>query len=39
MSAEIKKEVELELAHVLFIDIVEYSKKLINDQCAFSLAI
>jgi hypothetical protein len=39
MSVEIKKEVELEPAHVLFIDIVEYSKKLINDQRAFSLAI
>jgi len=26
MSAEVKKEIELELAHVLFIDIVGYSK-------------
>src|SRR5205814_331201 len=34
MAAEIKKEVELELAHVLFIDIVAYSKRLINDQRA-----
>jgi len=34
MFAEIKKEVELVLAHVLFIDIVEYSKRLINDQRA-----
>jgi TolB-like protein/class 3 adenylate cyclase len=32
MATEIKKEVELELAHVLFIDIVAYSKRLINDQ-------
>ena len=32
MFAEIKKEVELVLAHFLFIDIVEYSKILINDQ-------
>src|SRR5260370_32635049 len=31
MSAEVKKEIELELAHVLFIDIVGYSKLLIND--------
>ena len=34
MSAEVKKEIELELAHVLFIDIVGYSKLLINDQRA-----
>jgi len=26
MSAEIKKEIELEIAHVLFIDIVAYSR-------------
>jgi class 3 adenylate cyclase len=32
MSAEIKKEIELEIAHVLFIDIVGYSKLLINEQ-------
>ena len=32
MFAEIKKEAELVLAHVLFIGIVEYSKILINDQ-------
>jgi serine/threonine-protein kinase len=32
MSAEIKKEIELEIAHVLFIDIVAYSKLLINEQ-------
>ena len=34
MSAEVKKEIELELAHVLFIDIVGYSKVLISDQRA-----
>ena len=32
MSSEIKKEIELEIAYVLFIDIVGYSKLLINDQ-------
>src|SRR5229473_1603025 len=32
MSAEIKKEIRLEIAHVLFIDIVGYSKLLINEQ-------
>ena len=30
MPAEIKKEIELEIAHVLFIDIVGYSKLLID---------
>src|SRR5205807_7353998 len=34
MSAEINKEIELEIAHVLFIDIVGYSKLSINDQHA-----
>jgi TolB-like protein/class 3 adenylate cyclase/Flp pilus assembly protein TadD len=34
MSAEVKKEIELELAHVLFIDIVGYSKVSIYDQRA-----
>src|SRR5881628_3309935 len=34
MSAEVKKEIELEIAHVLFIDIVGYSKLSINDQRA-----
>ena len=34
MSIEIKKEIQLELAHVLFIDIVGYSKRLINEQRA-----
>ena len=32
MSAEVKKEIELEIAHVLFIDLVGYSKLLIDDQ-------
>src|SRR6478609_6866252 len=32
--AEAKKEIELEIAHVLFIDIVGYSKLSINDQHA-----
>ncbi len=32
MSSEIKKEIELEIAHVLFVDIVGYSKLLINEQ-------
>src|SRR5438874_6659959 len=34
MSIEIKKEIQLEIAHVLFIDIVGYSKLLINEQRA-----
>ena len=34
MSIEIKKEVQLEIAHVLFIDVVGYSKLSINDQHA-----
>jgi len=34
MPAEIKKEIQLEIAHVLFIDIVGYSKLSINDQRA-----
>src|SRR5436190_3206276 len=34
MSAEIKKEIQLEIAHVLFIDIDGYSKLLINEQRA-----
>ena len=34
MSTEIKKEMQLEIAHVLFIDIVGYSKLSINDQHA-----
>src|SRR6201987_2194572 len=32
MAAEIKREIALEIAHVLFIDIVGYSRLLINDQ-------
>ncbi|HEU5248097.1 MAG TPA: hypothetical protein VFU09_13490 [Candidatus Udaeobacter sp.] len=34
MSAEVKKEIKLEIAHVLFIDIVGYSKLSSNDQHA-----
>jgi len=34
MSPEIKKEIQLEIAHVLFIDIVGYSKLSINEQHA-----
>src|SRR5213596_1643981 len=34
MSAEIKKEIQLEIAHILFIDIVGYSKLSINEQRA-----
>src|SRR5678809_1411094 len=34
MSTEIKKEIALEIAHVLFIDVVDYSKLSINDQNA-----
>jgi len=34
MSTEIKKEIQLEIAHVLFIDIVGYSKLSINEQHA-----
>jgi TolB-like protein len=34
MSVEIKKEIQLEIAHVLFIDIVGYSKLSINQQRA-----
>src|SRR3989449_6525446 len=32
MSTEVKKEIQLEIAHVLFIDIVGYSTLSINDQ-------
>ena len=32
MSAEVKKEIQLEIGHVLFIDIVGYSKLLIDEQ-------
>jgi hypothetical protein len=34
MAAETKKEIELDIGHVLFIDIVGYSKLLINEQSA-----
>src|SRR5436853_1368907 len=34
MAAEIKQEIELEIGHVLFVDIVGYSKRLINEQRA-----
>jgi TolB-like protein/class 3 adenylate cyclase/Tfp pilus assembly protein PilF len=34
MSAEIKKEIQLEIAHVLFIDVVGYSKLSMNQQRA-----
>jgi TolB-like protein/class 3 adenylate cyclase/Tfp pilus assembly protein PilF len=34
MASEIKKEIQLEIAHVLFIDIVGYSKLSINEQRA-----
>ena len=36
MPTEIKKEIELEIAHVLFIDIVGYSKLLIDEQRDYS---
>src|SRR5437868_5413756 len=34
MAAEIKLEIELEIGHVLFVDIVRYSKRLINEHRA-----
>src|SRR4029077_18724990 len=34
MPTEIKKEIKLEIGHVLFMDIVGYSKRLINEQRA-----
>ena len=34
MSAAVKKEIGLEIAHVLFIDIVRHSKLSINEQWA-----
>ena len=30
--SEVKKEIDLEIAHVLFVDIVGYSKLLINER-------
>ena len=38
MPAEVKKEIELEIAYVLFIDIVGYSKLLIDQQRRIRLA-
>ena len=32
MAAEVKKEIEFQIGHVLFIDIVGYSKLLITEQ-------
>src|SRR5213079_2208258 len=32
MSGEVKKEIELEIAHLLLIDVVGYSKLLVNEQ-------
>ena len=32
--AEVKKQIQLEIGHVLFVDIVGYSKRLINEQRA-----
>ena len=34
MAAEVKKEIALEIAHVLFIDIVAYSRMATDDQPA-----
>jgi hypothetical protein len=34
MAAEVKKEIELEIAHVLFIDVVAYSKLYVDEQHA-----
>src|SRR4026209_1084559 len=34
MPAEVKKEIQLEIAHVLFVDIVGYSKLSVNEQHA-----
>src|SRR5436189_5197815 len=34
MPAEVKKEIELEIGHVLFLDIVGYSKLSVNEQHA-----
>jgi class 3 adenylate cyclase len=35
MAAEVKKEIQLEIAHVLFIDIVGYSKLPIDEQAEY----
>jgi hypothetical protein len=34
VSTEVQKEIELEIAHVLFLDIVGYSKLSVNEQRA-----
>jgi hypothetical protein len=34
VSTDIKREIELEIAHVLFLDIVGYSKLSVNEQHA-----
>jgi hypothetical protein len=36
MTAEVKKEIQLEVGPVLFMDIVGYSTHLINEQRAFA---
>ena len=36
MPAQIKREVKLEIVHVLFLDIVGYSKRLTDEQQALS---
>ena len=35
MSAEVKREIELEIAHVLLIDVVGYSKLLVDEEIEF----
>src|SRR5436309_16793 len=35
MSTEVKKEIQLEIAHVLLIDVVGYSRLLVNEQIEF----
>jgi hypothetical protein len=37
VSTEVKKEIELEIAHVLFIDIVGYSKFSANEKHALKI--
>jgi len=37
VSTETRKEIELEIAHVLFIDIVGYSKLSVNEQHALKI--
>jgi len=36
MSAELKHEAQLEIGHVLFMDIVGFSKLLVDEQSAFA---